>query len=47
MSKYFPETKSLGERLKVELDFSNCATKQNLENAAGVLDTSKFAKKIE
>ena len=47
MSRYFPETKSLGERLKVELDSSNCATKQNLENAAGVLDTSKFAKKIE
>ena len=27
MSEYFPEPKSLGERVKVELDLSNYATK--------------------
>ena len=33
MSKYFPEPKSLGGRVKVELDFSNHATKTGLKIA--------------
>ena len=28
MSEYFPEPKSFGKRVKVELDLSNYATKQ-------------------
>ena len=44
MSESFPEPKSLGERVKVELDLSNYATKTDLKNVAGV-DTSSFAKK--
>ena len=44
MSKYFPEPKSLGGRVKVEFDLSNYGTKTDLKNATGV-DTSKFAKK--
>ena len=44
MSEYFPEPKSLGERVRVELDFSDYATKVDLKNATG-FDTSKFAKK--
>ena len=46
MSKYFPEPKSLGGRVKVELDLSNYATKTDLKNATGV-DMSKFAKKFD
>ena len=46
MSKYFPQRKSLGAHVKVELNFSNCATKVHLKNATGV-DTSGFAKKIK
>ena len=45
MSEYFPEPKSLGRIVKVELDLSNYATKADLKNVAGV-DTSKFAKLI-
>ena len=30
MSKYFPEPKSLGGRVKIELDLSNYATKAGL-----------------
>ena len=45
MSKYFPEPKSLGERVKVELDFSNYATKADFKNVTGVY-TSPFAKKV-
>ena len=45
MSEYFPEPKSLGGIVKVELDLSNYATKADLKNVAGV-DTSKFAKLI-
>ena len=41
MSKYFPEPKSLGGRMKVELDSSNYATKADLKNATRV-DTSSF-----
>ena len=44
MSEYFPELKSLGGRVKVELDFSNYATKSDLKNATD-LDMVKFAKK--
>ena len=42
MSEYFPEPKSFGGRVKVELDLSNYATKVDLKNATGV-DLSKFA----
>ena len=44
MIKYFPKPKSL-ESVKVELNFSNYATKTNLNNETGV-DTSKFTKKV-
>ena len=40
MIEYFPEPKSFGEKLKVELDLSNYATKADLKNAASV-DISK------
>ena len=46
MSKYFPEPKSSGGRVKFELDLSNYATKPDSKNATGV-DTSKFAKKVD
>ena len=45
MSEYFPNPKSFGRRVKVELDLSNYATKENLKNTTRV-DTSKFAKKV-
>ena len=45
MSKYYPEPKSLGGKVKVELNLSNYATKTDLKNATGV-DTSSFAKKV-
>ena len=44
MSKYFPKSKSFGGRVKVELDFSNYATKADLKNATGVY-ASPFVKK--
>ena len=43
MSECFPEPKSSGGKLKVELDLSNYATKSDLKNATGV-NISKFAK---
>ena len=46
MSKYFSEQKSLGRRVKVELDLSNYATKADFKNATGV-DISKLAKKVD
>ena len=46
MSEYIPEPKSSGERVKVELDLSNYATKTDLKNATGI-DISKFAKKVD
>ena len=46
MSEYFPEPKSLGEKVKVELDFSKYATKTDLKNATGI-DTLSFAKKVD
>ena len=45
MSKYFPEPKSSGGMVKVELDLSNYATKADLKTATRA-DASKFAKKI-
>ena len=45
MSEYFPEPKSLGGRVKVELCFPNYGTKEDLKTATGV-DTSSFAKKL-
>ena len=46
MSEYFPESKSLVGRVKVELGLSNYVAKSDLKNAADV-DTSKFAKKVD
>ena len=46
MSKYFPGPKSLGGRVKVELDLSNYATKADLKNATGV-DTLDSAKETD
>ena len=31
MSEYFPDSRSLGERVKVELDFSNYARKTDVK----------------
>ena len=45
MSKYFPEPKSLGGRVKVELDLLNYATKSELKTPTGV-DTPSFSKKL-
>ena len=45
MTEYFPEPKSSEGRAKVELDWSNYATKADLKKASGV-DTSKVAKKF-
>ena len=45
-NEYFPEPKSLGGKVKVELDLSNYATKTDLKNATGI-DTSSFAKKVD
>ena len=42
MSEYFPEPKSFGGSIKVELDLSNYETKADLKNATGP-DTAKFA----
>ena len=44
MSEYFPEPKSLGGKVIVELDLSNYTTKTDFKNAAGI-DT--FAKKVD
>ena len=46
MSEYFPEPKSSGRKVKVELDLSNYGTKADWKNATGV-DTSKFTKKVD
>ena len=46
MSEYFPKPKSLEKIVKVELDWSNYATKTDLKNTTGV-DTSSFAKKVD
>ena len=44
MSEYFSQSKSLGGKVKVELDLSNSSTEADLKNATGV-NTSKFAQK--
>ena len=46
MSECFPEPKSSRGRVKVELDLSDYATKEDLKNAASS-DTSKFPKKFD
>ena len=47
MNRFFPELKSSGGRVKVEVDLSNYGTKADLvQNATGV-DTSVFAKKAD
>ena len=46
MNECFPEPRSSGGRVKVELDLFNYATEVDLENATGD-DTSKFAKKFD
>ena len=44
MSEYFPQPKSLGGRVKFQLDLPNYTTKTDLKNATGA-DTSSFLKK--
>ena len=46
MSEYFPEPKSSGGKLKVELYLSNYATKADLKKATGV-DTSNFKSNVD
>ena len=46
MSGYFPEPKSLGGKVKVELDLSNYVIKTDLKKATGI-DTSSYAKKVD
>ena len=46
MSEFFPQPKSSGRTVKVELDLSNYATKADLKNGTGV-DASKFVKTID
>ena len=46
ISEYFPEPKSSGGKVKVELGLSNCATKADLKNVTGVY-TWKFAKIVD
>ena len=46
MSEYFPEPKSSGGKVKVELDLSTYATKTYLKNETGA-DTSSSAKKTD
>ena len=41
MSEYFLKPKSVGENVKVQLNLSNYATKEDLKNATGA-GTSKF-----
>ena len=46
MSEYFLEPKSLGGRVKLELDLSNYATKVNIKKATRV-NASSFAKQVD
>ena len=46
MSEYFPKPKSLGAKVKDELDFSNHATKLDLKIGTGV-NTSNFTKNVD
>ena len=47
MSGCFPKLKSFRGKVKVEYDSSNYATEADLRNATGVVDTSKFAQKVD
>ena len=47
MSEYVAESKSSEGKVKVELDFSNYATKIDLKKSTGIAKTSSFAKKID
>ena len=42
MREYFPEPKSSGGRVKVELDLSNYATKADLKNTTGFATENKY-----
>ena len=46
MGEYFLKRKSLGGKMKVELDLYNYPTKADLKNGTGV-DTSNFFQKID
>ena len=46
MSEYFPEPKSLGGRVKVELDLFNYLTKAYLKNATSVKTSQNFLKRL-
>ena len=46
LSEDFPEPKSLGGKVKLQLDLSNYATKEDLNNTTGI-DTSSFVKKVD
>ena len=46
MSEYFPEPKSSGGKVIVELDLPNYETRTDLKNATSV-DTLKFAQKVD
>ena len=43
MGEYFPERISSKERVKFQIDLSNCDTKGHLKNTTGT-DRTKFAK---
>ena len=44
MIKYYPPYKSFSDNIKVELDLTNCATKNDLKNIT-LVDVSSFASK--
>ena len=46
LSKYFPEEKSSRQRMKVELDLPNYATKADLKTAGGVDTSHSLLKKL-
>ena len=46
MSEYFLKPESLGANVKVELEITNYATKEGLQNAIGY-DISDFSKKTD
>ena len=46
MSEYFPEPKSSGEIVEVELDLSNNAINSDIKNGRGA-DTLKFSKVVD
>ena len=46
MSEFFPKPKFFKEKVKVELNLSNYATRADLKTAI-VVDASNFAKKVD